>query len=150
MKPFGTRGSRPSGVAVTLRRAVAFLLALGLTSGVGCGDSGKTRTGQKPQRLSAAEANAVTGAGNEIHSYCRKFGLYLARRGPSPTTADSEGALSAADRLIGLAFQKPDALYQQQDPMRLVLDDLAEDLEGTNCGAAIEHKLEQALAALPP
>ena len=99
--------------------------------------------------MTADEVTGVTNAENEIHAYCRKFGLYVAERGPAPSSADTEEALATADRLIALAREKPNALYQQ-DPVRLVLDDLAEDLQGTHCGAGIEHKIEQALATVPP
>jgi hypothetical protein len=100
--------------------------------------------------LTADEVTGVTNAEDVIHAYCRKFGLYVAERGPAPSSADSEEALATADELIALAREKPNALYQQQDPMKLVLNDLAEDLQGTHCGAGIEHKIEDALAALPP
>jgi hypothetical protein len=133
-------------VPVSCSLALAPLLALTLTVPAGCGSDGST----KPEQLSADEEAQVSQAENAIHSYCRELLLYLTHRKGAPTSADSDRALGAADRLVELARRKPDALYRQQNPLRLELGDLAEDLEGTNCSPAIGRKLDRALATLPP
>jgi hypothetical protein len=141
--PFGTPASlRRSRIAL---RAVTLALVVTMVFLAACGG----KSADKPQMLSADEKREVDQAESEIHSYCRRLALYLVHRTGPPTSADSGGALAAADRLIALAQQKPDSLYRAQDPMRLALDDLAEDLEGTNCSHEIEQKLNQALAGLP-
>jgi hypothetical protein len=142
--PFGT----PPSAAKDLRAFLVASLVVASIASAGCGDGRSGST--EPQRLSAAEASAFDQGRSTIYGYCRKLALYLAHRRGPPSSADSQQALAAADQLIELTRAKPDALYRGQDPLRLLLDDLAEDLEGTNCGAAIEHRLDEALAALPP
>jgi hypothetical protein len=84
-----------------------------------------------------------------IRSYCRLIGLYVTRRGPRPTTADTQAADDAVDRLIALARADPEAQYREGETMRQVLGDTAEDLEGTNCSSGLVARLNQGLASLP-
>jgi hypothetical protein len=130
------------------RCALSCALALVLVLPASCGDgsdSPKTAT-----RLSAAEESVLAHSQTSLRDYCRKLALYLAGKRTAPTGADARDVDNDLDRLIALARAKPDARAGNQEPLRLVISDMAEDLEGSNCSGSFEQKLEQGLAELPP
>jgi hypothetical protein len=113
----------------------------------GCGGS----SGEKnsPQRLSLEERSEVVRSQRAIRSYCRLVGLFLVGRHGPPTQAESERVRDAAAKLIESARAKPQAEYREQETMRQLLGDIAEDLEGTNCSSALVAQLQQGLRSLP-
>jgi hypothetical protein len=130
-------------------RALALLLALALIVPLACGgdDSGSP---EKPRRLSAAEESIISRAQETLHGYCRKVGLYITRRQPLPTVAETQQVTEQLDRLIGLARERPGARNRRGETVRDVLGGSVEDLEGANCSAVLERKLAQAFATIPP
>jgi hypothetical protein len=130
------------------RSAVALLLAFALIVPVACGH--ESGSGTTPQRLSAAEESIVASSQTSLRGYCQKFALYLAGRRGAPTSSETEQVDDDLERLIGLAGKKPDARARNGETMRLVLADMAEDLEGSNCSGGFEQKLDRALGTLPP
>jgi hypothetical protein len=121
---------------------VVLLAFLALALGA-CGDDGKA----EPQRLSAPERARVERAEEALGSYCRQFGLYLARRRGSPPRKAFQRASSGIDGLIALARRKPAAHYQGRT-LRELLGDLAEGLEANNCSPELGLRLGRAFAAL--
>jgi hypothetical protein len=115
---------------------------------LGCGDDSGARGDLR--RLSRSEESIVSRAQASTFSYCGKLARYLAGKGKLPTEDEDQKVDDDLDRLIALAREKPDARSQRGDTPRLVLGDIAEDLEGSNCSAGFEQKLERALAELPP
>jgi hypothetical protein len=113
----------------------------------GCGDS--SREENVPQRLSSHERSEIARSQRAIRSYCRVVGLFLTGRNPPPTRAESERVQDAAATLIERAREKPQAEYEEQQTMRQLLGDTAEDLEGTNCSSALVAQLQQGLRSLP-
>jgi hypothetical protein len=124
----------------TLFSLCLVLAALGLAA---CGGGGETG-------LSRAERGVVESAQVQIHSYCRAVALYLLRRRGAPTRAETQEAYDAIDRLGALAREKPGAETQNGATLRTLLGDIVEDLDGSNCSPALQQRVEQALATLPP
>jgi hypothetical protein len=130
-------------IASVGRMVVLLLAFLALALGA-CGGDGKA----EPQRLSSAEQAEIRSAQRALGSYCRQVSLYLAgRRGPP--TAELQQAGGRIDGLIALARRKPEADYQGRGTLRMLLGDMAESLEASNCSPDLELKIESALASLP-
>jgi hypothetical protein len=123
--------------------AVALAIVLG-----GCGEGSEAPSA--PRTLTAGEHARVTAARASIRSYCASVRDYLTGEGSAPPTSVARRALGSVDLLAALAQSHPEAHYDSYETMREVLGDTAEDLEGTNCSATLVHRLERALAALPP
>jgi hypothetical protein len=113
-----------------------------------CGDGSESSTTRK--RLSAAEDSVVARSQTSLRGYCRILALYLAGKRAAPTDTDTREVDDALEQLIALAREKPDARAKNEETLRLVLSDMAEDLEGSNCSGSFQQKLDAALAALPP
>jgi hypothetical protein len=151
--PFDARrGLRPAVTRyfaqVVPRQPLIVLLALGMLAPAACGD-GDDASSAGPRRLSIEEESRVEESRLGIRSYCRRIAFYLAGRKGPPTAVDTRRAYDAADSLISLARENPEAQNRNGDTMRQVLGDTAEDLEGTNCSSDLVARLERGLASLP-
>ena len=100
--------------------------------------------------LSSRQSAAVTTSLETIRQYCRSVGRFLTRRGNAPTRAQVESTGAAARTLVEVARQRPEAEYVQNQTMRTLLGDSAENLEATNCSPELVQILQRGLAELPP
>jgi hypothetical protein len=124
----------------------------------GCGGDAGSSTGistttvvtPAPQRLNASERRLIADSEGAIEVYCRRSTLALVKPRRRPTSAQQERAFESVDKLIALAQEKPAALVRREVDVRLLLSDLAEDLEGSNCDPAIISRIDQGLAGIPP
>jgi hypothetical protein len=111
----------------------------------GCGDGEAERQRTEPQRLTAGERAAAAAGHDAIRSYCRRLGLHLAGRRERPGARVQRRAVAGARALAHLAVRKPEAPYATEQTIRQLAADTAEDLEGTNCSAALVVELERGL-----
>jgi hypothetical protein len=100
-------------------------------------------------RLDAREQIVVSDAQRAIRSYCRQIALFFSRRGSHPSRSKTDRTFGAVDNLVALARRKPDALYQGREGLRDLLNDMAEDLDGTNCSAPLLDRIEEGLRTVP-
>jgi hypothetical protein len=119
-----------------------------LSLATACGGD-QSRSRAEPQRLSAAEEAIVTDSQVALRSYCRNLALYLAGKRGTPTGPEAQQVADKLDGLIALVREKPEARSSGEETVRQVVEDMAEDLDGTNCSRGFEQKLDQALATLP-
>lgn len=138
---------------VSSRRAA---LATGLCAlalaGCGSDDEPKgpaTTTAASAQRLTADERARVRDSERAIVSYCRRAKIGATGTGRAPTVAQQARALEAVDELVALAAAKPDAEVAKGVETSLFVGDLTENLQGSNCDAAIVARLEAGLATVP-
>jgi hypothetical protein len=162
---FEWRSGTPRHQRLERRAALLLLLTCFALPGLGgCGgDEGSSESSpekpdltsdrtspRKPELLSAGERSDVREARVEIRSYCHELTLYLARKRGAPTERETGRAFAAVDRLVAIARDKPSAAQAQDGrTVRDLLGDIAEDLEGSNCAANVEQRIEQALVTLP-
>jgi hypothetical protein len=122
----------------------ALLLAVLAVALAGCGG------GASDQQLSTKEKSKAASAESALSSYCRKGRLFLlGKRGPL-SASDFQLVNSRLNELFSLARQKPDALYQEEETLRELLGNMAEELEATNCSPNLEQELNRAFNSLPP
>jgi hypothetical protein len=147
MLPGGTR-ARPARGA---RFALAGVLAAFALAGPACDDDEPAaRRPPASQGLTAAERGDVARAQGAVRVYCRRLGRFIARRSGPPPPATKARADAGVDRLVALARSKPGARYDTGIEMRTLLGDLAEDLEGAICAPDLVHRIDAALAEIPP
>ena len=106
--------------------------------------------GSEARELTPAERSSVTRSKAAIQLHCRRLGLYVAGRADPPSADQRAEAKQAVETLIGVARRKPHAAYSTAETVRLVLGDVAEELEAINCAPDLERRLELAHASLPP
>jgi hypothetical protein len=100
-------------------------------------------------RLDVREQIVVSDAQRAIRSYCRQIALFFSRRGSQPSRSQTDRTFRAVDNLIALARRKPDALYQGREGLQDLLNDMAEDLDGTNCSPPLLSRIEEGLRTVP-
>jgi hypothetical protein len=131
-----------------MRPALVAAAGLCLLAIASCGDgdspgtAGTTPAGGAAKRLTADEQALVARSDRTVARYCGHLALALAGQRKPPSAEEQSRVVAATDRLIELARRKP-------TEMRLFLGDLAEDLEGSNCGSRLVERIDQALATLP-
>jgi hypothetical protein len=128
-----------------IRHRLIVSLALATLALSSCGGGSSTEA----QRLSAREQTVVSDAQRAIRSHCRQIALFVSRRGSQPSSSQTERTFRAVDNLIALARQKPDPLYQGREDLRDLLNDMAEDLDGTNCSPPLLDRIEEGLRTVP-
>jgi hypothetical protein len=100
--------------------------------------------------LSPRQSVAVTSSLETIRQYCRNVGRFLTRQGEAPTSAQVAGTAGATSTRVEVARRRPEGEYMQQQTMRTLLGDTAENLEATNCSPELVQILQRGLAQLPP
>lgn len=135
--------------------AAAAAVGLSLVAIASCGDGDSpdaaetTAGGAAAKRLTAAEQALASGSERAVLRYCGRLALALTGQGEPPSVVEQRRALAATDRLIELGRSKPAAPVEGGTDMRLLLADLAEDLEGSNCDQRLVTRIDQGLATLP-
>jgi len=138
-----------------MRRTAVAAVGLSLMAIGSCGDddsaqtASTTATGAAARRLTGAEQALVTRSERAVQRYCGKLALSLTGRRKPPSPAEQGRAFAATNRLIELARRKPAATGETGVEMGLLLGDLAEDLEGSNCDPLLVQRIDEALATLP-
>ena len=149
MTPRGRFFTHPAilcGVSSRARLSFGVVLVLvALSSALGCGTRDDKSASPGPQRLTAAERAGLDAGRAAIRSYCRRLGLHLAGRAAAPGAAVRARALRGARDIAAVARRKPDAPYAAGRTARGLAGDSAEDLEGTNCSAALVAELRRGL-----
>jgi hypothetical protein len=138
-----------------MRHALATAVGLSLVAIASCGDDGSPGTagtmaaGAQAKHLTADEQTLVTRSDRTVARYCGHLALAVTGQRTPPSGEEQSRALTATDRLIRLAREKPAAPVGTGVEMGLFLGDLAEDLEGSNCDSRLVERIDQALATLP-
>jgi hypothetical protein len=138
-----------------MRLGLAAALLVALLSLVACGDDGSQggngaeNPPSQARRLTGHEQELVTRSDRIVERYCARLALSLTGQRRPPSARQQARAFAATDRLIGLAREKPAARVETGGDVALLLADLAEDLEGSNCDPRLVQRLDQGLAALP-
>lgn len=147
----GAGGRRP-GLALLIhsahvrRVATALAVALLTIAPAACGGDDSS----DDTVLSSRQSVAVTTSLETIREYCRSVGRFLTPRDGAPTRPQAGGTADAARTLVEVGRQRPEGEYAQNQTMRTLLGDTAENLEATNCSPELVQILQRGLAELPP
>jgi len=101
-------------------------------------------------RLTGEERRLVSVYDRRIQAHCVRVTRALVEPRAAPTRAQEERAFAAADALLALAAEKPNAPLGAGQDLRLLVSDVTENIEGSNCDPRMIARLEQGLASLPP
>jgi hypothetical protein len=143
---------------IVARGLAALATALCVLGLAGCGgDAGPstvasttTISPRAVHRLTASERRLIADSEMAIEVYCRRSTLGLVKPRKRPSADQRARALDSVDALVALAHEKPAGRVRRAVDVRLLLSDLAEDLEGSNCDPAIISRIDQGLAGIPP
>ena len=126
-----------------LRRLVMVLFAVVLAA---CGEENPPPA---PPRLTDAERRQLQVLEGRIETHCVRVAQSLVDPEAAPTPREEAEAFKAADDLVTLAERKPTAPVDVGQDVRLLLSDVTENLEGSNCDPRMIARLERGLARIP-
>lgn len=142
-------------------RAVAgvVLILAGLTAPSGCGQEGSQQdtapapAGREPaaaqSRLTGEERQLLRTYEGLIAAHCVRVARSLVDPQAGPSPKQEARAFAAADDLVALAARKPTAPVGPGQDVRLLVSDVAENLEGSNCDPRLIGRLEEGLSSIP-
>lgn len=126
------------------------LLSLAALAGCGGGDAPTTPTATPtPAPLTADERQRLRDYEGRIEAHCVQVAQSLVDPDAAPTAREQAEAFEAADDLVALAASKPRATVDVGQDVRLLVSDIAENLEGSNCDPRLIGRLEQGLRRIP-
>lgn len=121
---------------------------------VGCGDS--RPDGEPPVAVETAapvvteaERAALQRYEQRIQRHCVRMARTLVDPRQRPTPEQERRAFAAADALIALATAKPTADLGAGQDLRLLVADIVENLEGSNCDPRMRERLLDGLRSIP-
>jgi hypothetical protein len=98
--------------------------------------------------LTRAEQRTLAHSEQAIQAYCIRVGQAAGGGRELPSVAAQERAFESLEDLIGVVTTKPAAEVQPGVDARLLLGDLAENLEGSNCDPRLVERIDAALGAI--
>ena len=99
--------------------------------------------------LTAEDRRRLKAIEGRIQTHCVDIARSLVDPSAAPTAAEEARAFAAADDFIALTREKPTALVDVGQDLRLFLADVIENLEGANCDERMVGRLERGLVSIP-
>lgn len=136
---------------LTAVRRASLLLVLAALAGCGGSDAPPrpVATPAAAAPLTAAERREVARYEARIQRHCVRVARSVVDRDAAPTQRQQARAFAAADALVALAAAKPTAPVDAGQDLRLLVSDVVENLEGSNCDPRLVGRLEAGLARIP-
>ena len=128
--------------------AAALLIAVTLTV-VGCGEEASDEPAPPTAGLTGEERRLIDVYEHRIQAHCVRVARSLLSPRAAPSPRQEARAFAAADALVALAERKPAAPVGPGQDLRLLVSDIAENLEGSNCDPRMIARLERGLAGIP-
>ena len=116
---------------------------------LGCGGGASAPADRPEPPLTAREAEQVRAYEGRITAHCSRIARAQVDPQEQPTPAQEREAFAAADALIALARSRPRAETGVGQDLRLLLSDVVENLEGSNCDPRMTARLERGLGQIP-
>jgi hypothetical protein len=138
----------------TARLAIIALALVALATGCGNDSDGTpptagTEAEEDSAPLTEEERRLLSVYDARIARYCLRVARSAVEPRRAPDAAEEARGFDAAEALIALAAEKPDAPLEAGGDARLFLSDVIENLEGSNCDPRMLATLQRGLAEIP-